>query len=744
MAQVVNVVIPPLERPYSYLVPPEINHEISVGQRVKVSLGSRIAYGFIVERIEQSDSSRALKPLQPWPASRLSFHPEQLALFRWVAGYYCEALSAVIDVAVPPQPPPKFQKFVSANIMSERPKGRAAQKIYDFISSRGDPVSIQQVEIFHRGSSNIINKLCAKGYLNTNQVEILDSHISKEDSPLWAKEQVSLSSDQERALAKVEKSIAERRFETFLLHGVTGSGKTEVYIEAARYAISRGLGVLIIVPEIALTPQLVDRFRARIGNNIAVLHSGLDRRSRWDGWQALLSSRTTVAIGARSAVFAPINSLGVIIVDEEHDSSFKQSEGLRYNARDIALMRGKLESCPVVLGSATPSIESYSACRKKSYVYLTLPSRSGFGSRVDLELVDLNKIKPWEFPSKNISPRLHAELKQTLDRGEQAFILYNRRGFAAYLQCESCEYVVDCPNCSVTFTYHRHSNALLCHYCNLNQVPPLLCPRCAERLSAAGKIDPKNETGKLALRGAGTEKVFDELKLLFPECSIDRLDRDATTTIEAYREILGRVRDKKTEILVGTQMIAKGHDLPGVTLVGIVDCDIGLHMPDFRAGERVFQLLTQAAGRAGRGTQPGKVILQTRVPEHASLIYTLTGDYRGFAERELRLRKLYDYPPHMRLLRIIVSSPEKGLPRSVLENMRQQCLNYQQHQDIKLGIFGPTPCPLHKLKTLWRWHILVKASKASEITGLVRVLQTTKIRSTKVRVAYDIDPQDMM
>lgn len=743
-AKLVNVVIPPLEQRLTYAVPRELEAHVAVGTRVKVPLGRRVAFGFVIELLQQQppDASFAIKEVRTDAEPHPCFAASQLPFFQKVADYYGAPLSEVIDVAVPPALPARVQRSVTLNPdIEETPRGSLQSRIVQLLRDAGGALDYSQLLREGKGASNALRTLAARNIVTIHRTELVDSHLKGIEHAPWAATTLTLNDEQQEARRKISAATAARRFEPFLLHGVTGSGKTEVYIEVIREALAQGRGALVIVPEIALTPQLIDRFRARLGDDIAVLHSALNPRVRWDAWRALLAGRNRVAIGARSAVFAPIKDLAVIVVDEEHDGSFKQSEGLRYNARDVALLRAKLEQCPVVLGSATPSLESYHHARTGRYTYQPLPSRHS-AAPLEISLVDLNTLKPWEMVSRHVSPLLHQRLRAVLDRGEQAFVLYNRRGFASYLQCERCETVVECPHCSVTLTLHRHANSLLCHYCGVNRPPPEFCPECLAR-EAAGKLE-HGTVGRLLERGAGTERVFDELRELFPEVQIDRLDRDAASDIDTYRAILNRVRDGTTKILVGTQMIAKGHDLPGVTLVGVIDCDVGLHMPDFRAGERVFQLLTQAAGRAGRGAQQGSVVLQTRVPKHPSLVRTLHADFQGFAEEELATRRALRYPPFARILRIVASAAEEELPMRVLTEWRERISRLARASEEELVVMGPAPAPLQRLRTMWRWHLLVKSARPSALSRVQHLLKPLLPNSKKVKIVFDVDPQELL
>jgi primosomal protein N' (replication factor Y) (superfamily II helicase) len=752
VASTVSIIVPPLTQEFTYAVPPALQSEIKVGMQVLVPFGKRRSSGFVIGVGDDSSTATTkfeIKEIISLATPYPHFLVSQLPLFNWVADYYGESLASVLDVAIPPVAPAKFETFLNATVSTvpEGLRGKIQRQILELLLDRKAPVASSDIHAAIRGATAAISTLRSRGLIESSKREVINQHLHGGAAPAWAKNQVKLTEEQQIAFSQIHEAAFKKRFETFLLHGETGSGKTEVYIESAREVLANNQGVLVIVPEIALTPQLIDRFRARLGGNIAVLHSELSTRARWDAWRALLEGETKIAIGARSAIFAPVPNLGLIVVDEEHDGSYKQSEGLRYNARDLALVRGKQERCPVVLGSATPALETYfHACAKK-YRYFTLSTPVGKVARLSFELVDLNTIKPWHMPAPHVSPALFEALRDTIDRNDQAFVLYNRRGFASYMQCDQCELVLKCPNCSVTLTYHQKSHALLCHYCNLTQIPPQICPQCTQLAHAAestGETSEKKAPGKMVQRGAGTEKIFDEILSLFPGVAIDRLDRDAVSDINRYRSILDRVRSGTTKILVGTQMIAKGHDLPGVTLVGIADCDVGLHLPDFRAGERIFQLLTQAAGRAGRGEKPGRVIMQTRVPRHESLQRTVTQDYRGFAQAELVERRTMGYPPFQRILRIVTSSNDRELPGVVLHRFRQHTQDLNKQHSWGFAVLGPTPAPIERLRAQWRWHLLIKGTHAADLNRLMRTLQAVKVHTTKVKIVFDMDPQEML
>ena len=735
----VPVIIPPLREPFTYAVPEELSSKISTGCQVEVPVGKRTARGFVIPPADEEKGPETfeLREIISALSEGPCFNEEQFQFFSWIAEYYADSLGRVIDTAVPEYVPRKYAKHVSLISPSPAsPGGKIQKEIFALLTRSGGSMDYGAILRRFKGASLPIRKLAEKGVVEITSSELKDHHLYTEEAPGWARRDIELNEEQKKALEAIIEAHKMRKFEAFLLYGVTGSGKSEVYIEAIQALQAAGHGALVIVPEIALTPQLIDRFRARLGNEIAVLHSAMSRRARWDSWRSLLEGRLRIAIGARSAIFAPVQNLGLIIVDEEHDASFKQGEGLRYHARDLAVLRGKLDSCPVVLGSATPSLESFFHTTQKKYFSLELLSRHSQSLLPTIEVVDLNGIKPWEMASKNISPRLHDALKETLREDSQAFILYNRRGFASYLQCERCGEVVECPNCSVTLTFHQRGNSILCHYCNFSTIPPQRCLKCPSE----GDTEP----GVLIQRGAGTEKVLEEVRLLFPDISVERLDRDAVEDLNQYRTILSKVRSGETKILVGTQMIAKGHDLPNVTLVGVVDTDVGLHFPDFRASERAFQLLTQASGRAGRGDKPGRVILQTRVPRHSALTMTVAHNFHGFADLELRNRKLLRYPPYTRLLRVVVSSQEKPLPPEILLKFKESLAHLRDEGHLEIIILGPAPAPIARIKTLWRWHMLVKSGSAAALNQCMKLLNNMKVNRRKARIVLDMDPQDML
>jgi primosomal protein N' (replication factor Y) len=737
-----------LEGEYLYALNASIAPEVSVGCILEVQLGRRTVPGFVVSansererRAAEEVLARGIKIKAIATTSRpiKAFTEKHLAFFEWIAKYYAEPLSKILDVAVPTPAFGRKDPFIT--LVSPTPdlkRGAAQQRVIDFLLKEQGWTQVSAVRQACDVSSAIIRTLEQKGFIQSALIppsaeEPRATHVATSLLD-------SLSPEQRDATLPILSHVTDKTFSSFLLHGVTGSGKTEVYLELIIEALKHGRSALVVVPEIALTPQLLDRFETRLGQRVAVLHSSLKPHQRWQHWSSVLSGETKVVIGARSAIFAPMKDLGVIVVDEEHDGSFKQGEGIRYNARDLAVVRAKLVGCPIVLGSATPSLESFHHAKTGKHQLLTLKSRFFTSRPLSFDLVDLNRLKPWEMPSRNISPKLLTALKEALQSGEQAFVLYNRRGFASYLQCTGCETVVGCPHCSVTLTYHRNSNSLLCHFCGFTTPPPVACSSCgAKDPRASGNLEAEP---LFKQRGAGTERVFEEISELLPSARIAKLDRDAVKTIDDYTAVLHKMRAKEIDILVGTQMIAKGHDLPDVTLVGIVDCDVGLHVPDFRAGERAFQLLTQVAGRAGRREKQGHVILQTRVPQHPSLRMTIAADYHGFARQELEMRQMLGYPPYQRLLRIIVGAEDKNTASTIANHIAARAV--EPCEALGITLLGPAPAPVEKVRNYWRFHILFKAQSAAKLQNLMLRLKRDSAGEKNARIVFDLDPQDML
>ncbi|MCW5809269.1 MAG: primosomal protein N', partial [Deltaproteobacteria bacterium] len=515
----------------------------------------------------------------------------------------------------------------------------------------------------------------------------------------------------------------------FLLHGVTGSGKTEVYLRVIAEALARGKTALVLVPEISLTPQLAARFRARFGDQVAILHSGLRDTARLGEWSRLRRGEATIAVGARSAVFAPLDRLGVIVVDEEHDGSFKQDEGVKYQARDVALVRAQRAGALCVLGSATPSLETAAHAERGNYRKLVLTERPTSRPMPTVEVVDLRTWMP--DGEAMLSAPLRAAIAETLAAGDQVILFLNRRGFATFVLCRACGHSFRCPQCSVSLTYHRRQDRLVCHYCGHKRPVPETCPKCHVK-------------GSIERKGLGTEKVADTLAAEFPSARVARLDRDVASGAGVER-ILARVASREVNLLVGTQMVTKGHDFPGVTLVGVLCADTGLDLPDFRASERTFQLLAQVAGRAGRGERAGRVIVQTYRPDAPAVVAAAAHDYTQFFRSELAARAEIGYPPHGRLIAVRIDGKEEHDVAAMAARVAQAAEAIARRPDLGgvVEVRGPVPAPLERLRGRSRWQVWLRSADRHALRRVARATAAIEV-PPGVRVGLDVDPISTM
>ncbi|MCO4771763.1 MAG: primosomal protein N' [Deltaproteobacteria bacterium] len=547
---------------------------------------------------------------------------------------------------------------------------------------------------------------------------------------------------QREALATLATALDTHAYGGFLLHGVTGSGKTEVYLQTAGKVLDEGGAAIFLVPEIGLTPQFLSRFRARFGEEtVGVLHSGLTERERFDEWRRIGAGRARLVIGPRSAVFAPVRDLRLIVVDEEHDGSYKQEEGLRYNARDVALTRCAMAKAVAVLGSATPSLESLHLANEGRITLLSMPDRVSGRPMPPVEIVDLRQ-HPTEDPDSPgalLSPPLRRALEENLESGGQTILLLNRRGFATVVLCTGCGTHFRCEDCDVSMTYHGRRHQVMCHWCGKTLPMPDVCPACHAK-------------DTLRLTGRGTERLEEEMLALWPEMRLDRMDADTTRSRSSHRRILDRFRDGEVDVLVGTQMVAKGHDFPRVTLVGVLHADAALHLPDVRAAERTFQLIAQVAGRAGRADRPGKVLVQTWHPDHHAILRASEHDFAGFIAREMPLRKGLGYPPFWRMTMFRVSSPEEHLAHKAVwmtKDLIDRGGGYVTSAGGRMRIRGPAPAPMYRVRGRYRWQILVTASDHKAMSRLLHsigaaVHEVGKQVGKDTRVVIDRDPVGML
>jgi len=707
---------------------------VAPGTRVRVPLGRRRAVGFVVGPAAGAPEGKALRaahPMEETPAVTA----EVLALARRVADYYLCPLGAVLAAAVPPSAGTRPVAGLAVRVAALAVEAGAALEAAALLDARAP----RQAEALRRLAAEgeipaarlpagTAARLAARGLVALRDEGRIRTPLHGREAPP-AGPAMRLTAPQAAALAAVEAALGG--FQTLLLHGITGSGKTEVYLRAAERVAARGRQALLLTPEIALASHLTLAARARFGEKVALLHSGLSDGERRDEWARIRDEAGTVAlvIGTRSAVFAPMARLGLIVVDEEHDGAYKQEESPRYHARDVALMRAQALGVPVLLGSATPSLESFARAGEGHAVYLTLPERIETRPLPKVALVDLRETGPVRKGGVITAP-LRDALAETLERGEQALLFLNRRGFAPIVLCPACGHTYRCRHCEVTLTFHRAARAFLCHFCGDRRPAADACDTCGNPL--------------LLPMGVGTEGLVDEVRALLPEARVLRMDRDTTRAKDAHLDILAEVAKGNVDVLVGTQMIAKGHDLPGVTLVGVICADQGVHAPDFRAAETAFALLTQVAGRAGRGDRPGRVILQTYSPEHPAIRHAVNQDYAAFAADELAVRRAVGYPPAGRVVRMVLWARDPARLDAAAERLRALVLG---RPTAGVEVLGPAPPALGRLRGLHRRHLLIKGTRMGPVRQVARwLLDVTQADPAfkGVRVDVDVDPQALV
>ena len=596
-----------------------------------------------------------------------------------------------------------------------------------YFTGGGKPVSRRDLNRLYSGTAKAAKTLIAKNVLTMGERRIYRDPFG--DRPLFTERPEQLTEEQQQVLSRLLPAVKAEKFETFLLFGVTGCGKTEVYLQATEQALALKKTVLVLVPEIALASQIEGHFYSRFGDTLAVLHSGLTAGQRLDEWQRIEQGKVQVVIGARSAVFAPLSDLGLIIVDEEHESSYKQDDGLRYNGRDVAVLRARYADCPVLLGSATPSVNSFHNARSGKYTLLTMNRRVADRKLPEVTVIDLTSIKKSR-PDLFFSDPLIEALKENMEQRRQSLLFVNRRGYASFLLCRDCGHVIRCRHCQVSMTLHRGLNQLVCHYCGYTLPTDIVCPGC--------------RTGKVVPLGIGSERIENEVTQILPHARVARLDSDTAGTRKNYLALLKDVRDRNIDVLIGTQMIAKGLHFPHVTLVGVVLADSGLNMPDYKAAERTFSLLSQVTGRAGRGELPGRVIIQTHQPGHYAVRFAADHDYVGFYEQEVTDRSELGYPPFSRLVNIRCSGKQEGRVQQTAENIRR--FLHQHRGNQKIEILGPAPAPLAMLRDRYRYQLLLKSD---DIVALHRLCDEllgaeSKICRQSVQLAVDVDPENMM
>jgi len=709
-----------VNKTFHYRAPEEMRSRLVPGSRVLVPFGSRRISGTVIGFPDVA-GVRGLKSIFEIIDTAMS--PALLELARWMADYYMYPVGQAIESVVPKaigRAKPKLKKYLRlANLPSSPLRGAKQLLLVEALLGK-EEVAFDALPGF---SSAVIKSMKDAGIIEVLEHETsalpAASDFTPQTPPLLMEEQVE-------AVRCIDEAVNAESFGVFLLHGVTGSGKTEVYLQAIGKLKNTNRGAIVLVPEIALTPQLLNRFRLRFGSRVAMLHSGLTDRERADEYRRIQSGQVDVAIGARSAIFAPFAQIGLIVVDEEHENSYKQDDGLRYHGRDVAVMRAKFEHAVVVLGSATPSLESYYNAKNNKYQYLPLTKRVDHRPMPTVLVIDAKTLPKNEL----YSTALLAEIKLRLEKNEQTLLLLNRRGFSSVLICRDCGAAIRCPSCSVSLTFHKHEGSLKCHYCGFITRPPDKCPACLGL--------------ELKQVGSGTQKVEEELGALFPAARMKRMDSDSVKGRDAYENLLKLVDQREVDILLGTQMIAKGHDFPAVTLVGVVDADVGLNLPDFRSAEKTFQLITQAAGRAGRGDAPGEVIIQTMNPNHYSILHSRTHDYASFYNEEIRYRTELGYPPIGRMIKIEIKSAVEAVAMEAAKAAQNRIRNLIRSKGTLL--LGPAPAPVSRVRGQYRFQMILLSTRRDELRSLAaegrQVVEEKYGR--KCRVLVDVDPVNLM
>ncbi|MCP3942805.1 MAG: primosomal protein N' [Desulfobacteraceae bacterium] len=799
----------PLDQTFVYKVPPHLREQCVPGMRVLVPFGRRRVTGYILGEQESCGPYKAKNILDVLDDHPL-FPMGEIAFFKWVAQYYIHPLGEVIKTALPSgldrqdiscvfvtetgmkdfsagnlapgeagviqflkekegctlkqliknSPNPSIQALVRkmekndllmvsavlkkdvANIKKEKviqhlgeiPKknirlSHKRQQILAIVREKQE-ISLASLKVHVPTAANLIGPLADAGYIGIIRRQVFRDPLGDPVEP----DTPPTLTDEQTTLIETVRENSQKGFVPYLLTGVTGSGKTEVYMRLVADAVQSGRTAIVLVPEIALISQTERRFRARFGEKIAVIHSMLTHGERLDQWRKLALGKVSIVIGARSAIFSPIEDIGVIIVDEEHDTSYKQETGLRYNARDLAVVRAKMHDCPVILGSATPSVQSYQNVRDNKFVQLTLEKRVNQNPLPEITLIDLKKYKDFRGTERIISPELAIQIRACLEKGNQALIFLNRRGFATFPACKDCGESLKCRFCDVTMTFHRGQETYKCHLCGHTLPVKVSCPECK------GK--------KIHNFGFGTEKIETMLKSMFPDARLTRIDQDSTSKKGSVLKLLKSIRNRTVDIIVGTQMLAKGHDFPSITLVGVICADLSLSLPDFRAGERTFQLLAQVAGRAGRGKEPGRVIMQTYNPEHFSIEAARRQDYTQFFNHEAPFRKALMYPPFTRMIQLKISGKDEkkvALHVDQVAGVLRSLLASNPEIGESVQILGPIEAAIYRISSRFRWQILIKSSSASHISRLVKSMKAHPgIKAMKqVTIAVDVDPYSL-
>lgn len=715
-----------IDKPLDYSIPSCLVEKIQIGVRVIVPMRNTLRTGTVLALKAQAEVKN-VQPIKDLSSEKPLIAPDLFALANWMAKYYCVPLRKVIKLVLPPSVrrgmeekrqlfvKPLLSKSELADLCRKKPGPQAS--VLEIVLQH--PKGILLTELLERAnvSRSPVASLAKSDVLSLEQLEIDRSLIAEQE--FFQTKPKILNPEQKEALQKI---VASSGFETHLLYGITGSGKTEVYLQAIDFTLARGNSALLLVPEIALTSQTIERLKARFKQRIAILHHRLSDGERRDTWHRIHAGEIALVVGPRSALFSPLANLKLIIVDEEHEPSYKQTDEMPcYHARDVAVMRGKFLNATVILGSATPSLESYTNALAGKYTLSCLKQRPENALLAQVSVIDMRLECAKAKRLTLFSERLLSELEKRLKIGEQSLLFLNRRGFHTSQSCQQCGHTVECPHCALSLTFHKGENILSCHLCNYELIPSRSCPSC-------------NNSESLKFKGAGTEQVERSLHAIFPEVRTLRLDGDTTRHKGSHEKLFKQFRSGKADVLIGTQMIAKGLHFPSVTLVGALNADAGLHIPDFRASEHVFQLLTQVAGRSGRGALAGQVIIQTHLPNHPTIVHAASQDYENFYREEIEVRKTFLYPPFTHLIKLAFSGLSSLKTSQYAQKIRSFLI---QRLPPSFEILPVVPSGYAKIKDRFRFQFLIKGENTRPVT---EILEKTPIKNAEVRVAIDIDP----
>ena len=693
-----------IDKIFHYSIPSELKEKLRIGHQVLIPFGRRNEIGYVIGFTDKAEVAK-VKDIINITSEYPLFTEKQVELAKWIAQYYyCFFISALRCVMPPGRKTSNF-KPQSSKLKAQSSKSRLAGSRKTLLSNNKEAGQIQ--------TSNL-NPSTA-----SSKVEMLGIDAEQRRG-IKIQNRKKLTQEQERALEDIKAAVDISKPEKFLLYGITGSGKTEVYLQAIEHVLRIEKSAIVLVPEIGLTPQLIQRFRDRFQDHIAVLHSGFTLKQRNNEWQRLAAGQASIVLGTRSAIFAPVSNLGLIVIDEEYEITYKQEKNPRYHTREVAFRLAELNQASVVMGSATPSIETFYHAQQGNYEKLVLPKRIDNRPLPPVEIVDMRESK-----GAILSARLRAELKQTLSRKEQAILFINRRGFFTFAMCRECGFTIECPKCSIALTYHSAEKKLRCNRCGFSSDPILTCPRC--------------NSSSVVYFGSGTQRIEKEVAETFRAARILRYDRDAVSKRGSHEVFFAAFAQGKADVLIGTQMVTKGLDVASVTLIGVVSADTSLHLPDFRAAEHTFQQLTQVAGRAGRHHLPGKVIIQTYTPAHYAIQSAAKHDYEGFYQQEIEDRKELGYPPFSRLISIVISGADRARVINLSDNLGELL-------QTRLGdkVLGPAPAQIPKLRGNWRYHILLKGQHFDNMRKAIAQIMERLVVPHGLRVSVDVDPMSML